>query len=41
MALKENRLVELQVHKTQTIDLTIEDEYNTDKLCAYIEEHNG
>ncbi|MFM7978155.1 MAG: hypothetical protein ACKPKO_02470, partial [Candidatus Fonsibacter sp.] len=40
MALKENRLVQIHDHTTQNIRLTIEDEYNTDNLCGYIEEHN-
>ena len=39
MGLKENRLIEINEHNTQIIDLTIEDEYNTDKLCGYIKEH--
>jgi hypothetical protein len=33
MALKENRLVQIHEHATHNIELTIEDEYNTDKLC--------
>ena len=41
MALKENRLIAIHEHKTQNIDLTIADVYNTDKLCGYIEEHKG
>ena len=40
MALKENRLVKIHEHATQNIELTIQDEYDTDKLCGYIEEHN-
>ncbi|MFM7989702.1 MAG: hypothetical protein ACKPKO_61355, partial [Candidatus Fonsibacter sp.] len=40
MALKENRLVQIHEHTTQNIELTIQDEYDTDKLCGYIEEHN-
>ncbi|MFM7977712.1 MAG: hypothetical protein ACKPKO_00210, partial [Candidatus Fonsibacter sp.] len=39
MALKENRLVQIHEHTTQNIELTIEDEYNTDKLCGYIGDH--
>jgi len=39
MALKENRLVQIHEHATQRIELTIGDEYNTDKLCGYIEKH--
>ena len=39
MALKENRLVQIHEHATQRIELTIEDEYDTEKLCGYIEEH--
>ena len=39
MALKENRLAQIHEHTTQNIELTIEDEYNTDKLRDYIEEH--
>ena len=39
MALKENRLVQIHEHATQNIELTIEDEYSTDRLCGYIEEH--
>ena len=38
MALKENRLVQIHEHSTQHIELTIKDEYNTDKLCGYIVE---
>ena len=41
MALKENRLVQIHEHATQRIELTIEDEYNTDNLCGYIEEHKS
>ncbi|MFM7978942.1 MAG: hypothetical protein ACKPKO_06460 [Candidatus Fonsibacter sp.] len=37
MALKENRIVQIQEHTTQHIELTIKYEYNTDKLCGYIE----
>ncbi|MFM7983518.1 MAG: hypothetical protein ACKPKO_29750, partial [Candidatus Fonsibacter sp.] len=33
MALKENRDVQINAHTTQNIELTFEDEYNTDKLC--------
>ncbi|MFM7977862.1 MAG: hypothetical protein ACKPKO_00990, partial [Candidatus Fonsibacter sp.] len=40
MALKENRLVQIHERTTQHTELTIEDEYNTDNLCGYIEEHN-
>ncbi|MFM7989494.1 MAG: hypothetical protein ACKPKO_60290, partial [Candidatus Fonsibacter sp.] len=40
MALKENRLVQIHERTAQSIELTIEDEYNTDKLRGYIEEHN-
>ena len=39
MALKENRLVQLHEHAAQRIELTIEYEYTTGKLCGYIEEH--
>ena len=39
MALKENRLVQIHKHATQNVELTIQDEYDTDKLCGYIEEH--
>jgi hypothetical protein len=39
MALKENRLVQIHDHATQRIELTVQDEYDTDKLCGYIEEH--
>ena len=40
MALKENRLVQIHEHTTKkNIALTIEDEYNKDKRCGYIEEH--
>ncbi|MFM7983328.1 MAG: hypothetical protein ACKPKO_28800, partial [Candidatus Fonsibacter sp.] len=39
MALNENRLVKIHEHATQNIELTIQDEYHTDKLCGYIEEH--
>jgi hypothetical protein len=39
MALKENRLVQIYEHATQSIELTIQDEYDADKLCGYIEEH--
>ncbi|MFM7989816.1 MAG: hypothetical protein ACKPKO_61930, partial [Candidatus Fonsibacter sp.] len=39
MALNENRIVHIHEHTTQNIKLTIEDKYNTDKLCGYIEEH--
>ena len=39
MDLKENRLIQIHEHNTQSTNLTIEDEYNTDKLCGYIEEH--
>ena len=34
MALKENRLAQIHEHATQRIELTIEDKYNTDKLCG-------
>ncbi|MFM7985159.1 MAG: hypothetical protein ACKPKO_38155, partial [Candidatus Fonsibacter sp.] len=37
MALKENRLVKIHEHATQNVKLTIQDEYNTDKLFGYIE----
>ncbi|MFM7982702.1 MAG: hypothetical protein ACKPKO_25605, partial [Candidatus Fonsibacter sp.] len=40
MALKENRIAQIHEHTLQNIERTIEDEYNTDKLCGYIEEHN-
>ncbi|MFM7981411.1 MAG: hypothetical protein ACKPKO_19055, partial [Candidatus Fonsibacter sp.] len=36
MALKENRLVKIHEHATQNVELTIQDEYDTDKLCGYI-----
>ncbi|MFM7977937.1 MAG: hypothetical protein ACKPKO_01365, partial [Candidatus Fonsibacter sp.] len=39
MALKENHIVQIHRNTTQNIELAIEDEYNTDKLCGYIEEH--
>ena len=39
MALKESRPVQIHEHTTQNIELAITDEYNTDKLCGYIEEH--
>ena len=39
MALKENRLVQIHEHVARNIELAIEDEYDTDKLCGYIEEH--
>ena len=39
MALKENRLVHIHKYTARTIELTIEDEYNTDKTRSYIEEH--
>ncbi|MFM7983426.1 MAG: hypothetical protein ACKPKO_29290, partial [Candidatus Fonsibacter sp.] len=39
MALTENRIVQIHEHATQNIELTIEDEYDTKKLCNYIEEH--
>ena len=39
MALKENRLAQIHEHTTQNIELAIEEEYNTDKLRGYIEEH--
>ena len=37
MALKANCLAQIHEHTTQNIELTIEDEHNTDKLCGYIE----
>ena len=39
MALKENRPVQIHEHATQNVELTIKDEYDTDKLCGYIEKH--
>ncbi len=39
MALEENRLSQIHEHTTHNIEMTIEDEYNPDKLCGYIEEH--
>ena len=41
MSLKENRLVQIHEHATQNIELTIKDEYDTDKLCGCIEEHTS
>ena len=35
----ENKLIEVKEYKTEPIELTIEDEYNTDKLCEYFEQH--
>ncbi|MFM7979748.1 MAG: hypothetical protein ACKPKO_10570, partial [Candidatus Fonsibacter sp.] len=35
-----SRLVQIHEHTTQNIALTVDDEYNTDKLCGYLEEHN-
>ncbi|MFM7987002.1 MAG: hypothetical protein ACKPKO_47580, partial [Candidatus Fonsibacter sp.] len=39
MALKESRLVQIHEHVARNIELTIQDEYDTDKLCGYTEEH--
>ena len=35
----ENKLIDVKEYKTYPIELTIEDEYNTDKLCEYFEQH--
>ncbi|MFM7979362.1 MAG: hypothetical protein ACKPKO_08615, partial [Candidatus Fonsibacter sp.] len=40
MALKENSLVQIHEHVARNVALTIQDEYDTDKLCGYVEEHN-
>jgi hypothetical protein len=39
--LKENKLIEIQEHQTNPIDLTIEDEYDMDKLCGHLDQHKS
>ncbi|MFM7988633.1 MAG: hypothetical protein ACKPKO_55905, partial [Candidatus Fonsibacter sp.] len=36
MPLKENRLAQIHEHVARNVELTIQDEYDTDKLCGYI-----
>ena len=39
LVLKENKKPEIAEPKTTPIELSLEDEYNTDKLCEYFEQH--
>jgi hypothetical protein len=39
LALRQNNLMSIRQHETKPISLTLADEYNTDKLCGYFEEH--
>ena len=39
LTLRDNRLAEIAAPNTTQIELSVEDEYDTDKLCGHIEEH--